>query len=142
MPFYDVITADPVQVTTAERIVPGDGPGPEPPGPPPSITWLDPEPGSAIRRAQPITVRVTDSDLVLCILSVRFERSGIEELVFRRGEFSPMYRWSTALEESNGILFTVRRSRGWPIVPTSISGIYERAIFSVNAVDAEGQVGS
>lgn len=144
MAFVAVIAVAPNTPVVAERLVAGGAvpDPPDPPGPPPSITWLDPAPGAQISRSQPITVRVTDSDLILCILSVRFDLSGIEELVFRRGAFSAPYAASTAVQDGDDLVFTLRRVRGWPLIRSAVAGLHERAIISVDAVDAEGQLGT
>lgn len=141
MAFYDAISVETVgDPARAQRLVPGGGTPPDP-GPPPVITWLSPTPGSPIYRTQPIVVKVTDSDLVLCVLSVRFELSGLEEVVFRRGSFSTLYAKSTVVQNGQDLVFTLRRSRGWPMIRSAVAGLHERAIFAVDAVDAEGQVG-
>lgn len=105
---------------------------PPPPGPAPLIEWLDPAPGTPITRDAAITVRVTDSDLVLAVLSALFAELGLEEVVFRAGAFGPRYRASSLTQEGSVRTFVLRRSGGWP---ASVR-------FAVDAVDASGQVGA
>lgn len=106
--------------------------GGEPPGPAPLIEWLDPAPGTPITRAAAITVRVTDSDLELAVLSARFATLGVEEVIWRDGEFAARYRSSTRDVLGLSWTFTIRRTGGWP---ASVR-------LAVDAVDADGQVGS
>jgi hypothetical protein len=106
--------------------------GAESPGPAPVIEWLDPAPGTPITRDAAITVRVTDSDLVLTVLSALYASLGLEEVVFRAGAFGPRYRASSLTQEGSVRTFVLRRSGGWP---ASVR-------FAVDAVDASGQVGA
>lgn len=105
---------------------------PTPPGPAPLIEWLDPAPSTPITRDQAITVRITDSDLELAVLSARFATLGVEEVIWRDGEFAARYRSSTRDVLGLSWTFTIRRTGGWPAAVR----------LAVDAVDADGQVGS
>lgn len=131
MAFLDVVSLAPNSPVVAERLVAGVA-APEPPGPPPVIEWLSPAPGTPITRHQAITVRVTDADLVLVILSARFPSLGLDEVVYRAGSFTPRYATSSVVSAGAAHTFTVRRSGGWP------AGF----ALALDAVDAEGQVGA
>ena len=103
-----------------------------PPGPAPLIEWLDPAPSTPITRDQAITVRVTDADLELAVLSARFAALGLEEVVWRDGAFASRYAASELVIAGAARTFTIRRTGGWP---ASVR-------LAVDAVDADGQVGS
>ena len=105
---------------------------PPPPGPAPVIEWLDPAPSTPITRDQAITVRITDADLELAVLSARFASIGLEEVVWRDGAFASRYAASGLVIAGAARTFTIRRTGGWP---ASVR-------LAVDAVDAEGQVGS
>jgi len=102
------------------------------PSPAPLIEWLDPSPGTPIARDAAITVRVTDANLELAILSARFTSIGLEEVVWRDGEFAARYGSSELAVAGAARTFVIRRTGGWP---ASVR-------IAVDAVDADGQVGS
>lgn len=104
---------------------------PPPPGPAPLIEWLDPAPGTPIARDAAITVRITDANLELAVLSARFASIGLEEVVWR-GDFAARYAASDLAIAGEARTFTIRRTGGWP---ASVR-------IAVDAVDADGQVGS
>jgi hypothetical protein len=105
---------------------------PTPPGPSPLIEWLDPAPSTPIARDQAITVRITDANLELAVLSARFASIGVEEVVWRDGAFAARYASSGLVIAGAARTFTIRRTGGWP---ASVR-------LAVDAVDADGQVGS
>ncbi len=105
---------------------------PPAPGPAPLIEWLDPSPGTPIARDAAITVRVTDTNLELAVLSARFASIGLEEVVWRDGEFAARYGSSELAVAGAARTFVIRRTGGWP---ASVR-------LAVDAVDADGQVGS
>lgn len=102
------------------------------PGAPPLIEWLDPAPGTPIARDAAITVRVTDANLELAVLTARFAALGLDEVVWRGAAFSARYRASALAVAGPARTFTIRRTGGWP---ASVR-------LAVDAVDADGQVGS
>lgn len=106
--------------------------GTEPPGPAPLIEWLDPAPSTPITRDQAITVRITDADLEIAVVSARFATLGLEEVVWRDGAFASRYAASGLVIAGAARTFTIRRTGGWP---ASVR-------LAVDAVDADGQVGS
>lgn len=100
--------------------------------PAPLIEWLDPSPGTPIARDAAITVRVTDTNLELAVLSARFASIGLEEVVWRDGEFAARYGSSELAVAGAVRTFVIRRTGGWPAAVR----------LAVDAVDADGQVGS
>lgn len=101
-------------------------------GPAPLIEWLEPAPSTPIARDRAITVRVTDANLELAVLSARFASIGLEEIVWRDGAFASRYASSGLVIAGAARTFTIRRTGGWP---ASVR-------LAVDAVDASGQVGS
>lgn len=100
------------------------------PGAPPLIEWLDPAPGTPIARDAAITVRVTDANLELAVLTARFAALGLDEVVWRSA-FAARYRASELVIAGAARTFTIRRTGGWPAAVR----------LAVDAVDADGQIG-
>lgn len=99
----------------------------------PVVTFVSPAASSPIKKTQSMVFDVTDVDNpnpALLSISIRYQETGAEEVVWRDGRFAALYASSTQSSITDGFRFTVNRQGGWPSTPT----------LQVDVADDTGQV--
>lgn len=98
----------------------------------PPVVTFSPAPGTPIGSGDPITVTVTDAnELRRVVIHAAFAGRLVREVVYDGDAFAPLYQLSTRSAVAGGWRYDVRRSAGWPSVPT----------LDVFALDAAGNEG-
>jgi hypothetical protein len=96
---------------------------------PPTVTYVNPLPGSQIRSDSIITIDVTDNSGGFATIQLRVQyRSAVPALPTETiysgdsaGEFEVFYKGSTVSSITDGLRFVIDRDEGWPSTPTFVA---------------------
>jgi hypothetical protein len=98
---------------------------------PPEVTGITPAPGQPLGKFQEVQLEVRDASKEFHLLEVQVDQT-VREVAYDGASFLYPYKGSAWTFTADGVLFTIRRTGGWSLVPR----------FRVRAIDANGnQVG-
>ena len=120
-----------VATASASYAVSSPAPNPSPDAVAPVVSGVSPAPGTTITASTPLQFDVTDNTGAFrrIFVSVRFERTGVEEVAFDGDTFRGFYAAvSSRTMIAGGFHFSVRRSDGWQDSP----------VLKVVAIDPSG----
>jgi hypothetical protein len=82
----------------------------------PTITQMEPAPGTAIGRYQPISFTATDPDGIgACFIWASYEALGLDEVVYDGEQFTTRYAGTMVGSETELSFSGVLRKGGWPV---------------------------